>query len=228
MNKSTRSKSVEQITQPLTEKVNSYRPDIAIITETHKSLELGAEYHSLWTFPSKRKPLDGESVACIFSRWPMEPINTFDQAEAVAAKIAHPKMHLIVYGSIVVYFNYRGVDFTSKPNEEQLKSIARHGKDWFALRQKFPNYEMIVGGDYNARLDQGSHNWQRKLQLIEQLEVSGLSPLTDNSFGRLDKRPNGTIDHICVTQGLVKSPRAEDWYDETVSDHSLVVVHIDI
>jgi len=160
--------------------------------------------------------------------YPLQPIATFDQSEAIAALPKLPALNMVVYGSIIVYFGYKGKDGQSKPYEEQLKSIANHGDDWRRLRRTFPGFELLTSGDYNGSLNSESRNVQVKQRLLQELRSAGLTPVTDGKFGVLDARPTGTIDHVCVTPALARSPTATDWYARSYSDHNLIVIDLDV
>ena len=212
----------------LNDKLEELQPDLAVITETHASVNFDDSYFSLWSEPSPRKNLPGEAVASLFSRWPLIPVPTYDPTEAVAALVQHPTLPLILYGSIIVYFGYRGPDGNSPPKHEQRKAIQKHGADWAAIRKTYPSHELITAGDYNVRLNPSSRKVVEKQLLQGQIDAAGLNVLTNDNFGVLAARPTGTIDHICVTNGLTKAAVAIDWFDRTLSDHNLIVVDIEV
>lgn len=133
------------------------KPDIVVLTETSKSVDLGNDFIGLFTDPSPRKPRVGEAVAAIWIRKAtfssVCTIDTSDPREAVCARIESDSIRFLVYGSIIPYHAAKGPDGTSKHWEEHKKAIAWHRHDWLKLKESFPKHSLIAAGDYNQHRD---------------------------------------------------------------------------
>lgn len=218
------------------DKINKIAPDILVLTETCKEVDLrdcGYEF-SLTTM----KNCHGKFYSTIWSKSPIKTeYRTFDAETAVCAEIETEIGSVIVYGTIITYHGDTGPDGKSKQWVEHYKAIEAQGNDWFRIlqecRQKFP---LVVAGDFNQTRDNSSRTYGTKFGrelLGKELSRSGLSCLTTENFGMTGKLSidpskgwtRNNIDHICLTEGVFKVLNVGAWdhFSETgifLSDHN--------
>lgn len=220
--------------QAVMEKIREVNADIWILTETHEVIDLSGTHHGAATYPSPRKPRQGESCAAVWSRWPIQRrIDTSDNSEAVCVEVEHPERPLLVYGSIIAYGGYKGPDGISRMWEQHYRFIEWHARDWRQLRQEYPDHLLVTGGDYNQNRD--GERWygtnKGREMLSAALKAAGLICVTEEDFVKAGKlKDRHTVDHLCLD--LRMSPRLATvgaWEREgsggvQMSDHSGVWV----
>jgi hypothetical protein len=223
------------VNRRIIQKITEIDPDILILTETHGCIDIPGAYSIVWTDPSPRKNRLGESVAAIWSKYPLvQRLPTFDSRETVCVQVQAPVGSLVVYGSIIPYHGYKPADATWPPG--RYESINRHRQDWEILRSKHPGCEMIVGGDYNQTRD-GSKSYgsdRARDALGTALRACSLTCVTEEDFVATGKlRDRHSIDHVALSQRLLPTLRfvgVWEAFDEfgSLSDHNGVFVDLTI
>lgn len=233
----------------INQKLREINADIWILTETHRAVSPGDWYEAQETQPL-RWHRDGESSTTIWSRWPMTRVAVFtdqfpdsqsaDQRAqgyytqhqgssiATCAEIATPVGPLLVYGTIITWFNDQGPDGTSRYGVEHKQSIADHTADWQRIRIAY-DMPLCVGGDFNSlvqepigKLRAGTKEARELLRTA--LHNNGLTCVTDTF--------EYSIDHLCLSADWATYPRFpmqwQAFYDSNkpVSDHKGVCVDI--
>lgn len=211
------------------DKIQEVNADLWILTETNASISPGDDYFSAATLPVPNYHSLGESFTTIWTKWRMiRQIHTFDPECAICVEVESPLGLMVVYGTIITYANDRGTDGKSKRWVEHRKSIRKHSDDWQRIRREFPNHYFIVGGDFNQSRDgSGWYENEESLGLLtEALSASRLNCVTSCRMPELTTR--STIDHICVSEGLIAHASAWEGTEsnQRLSDHNGVMVDI--
>ena len=82
--------------------------DIWFLTETHLEVNPHEGFFPVFSCNPDRNSNDGERWVAIWSRWPIEPLETFvsDSARCVAGRIPDsPLGELIIYGTVLPWTN---------------------------------------------------------------------------------------------------------------------------
>lgn len=215
------------------EMLHEINADLWVLTETHSAIALEG-YHYLATPAQPGYHMEGESLASIWSRWPIRrSIPTFDPYFAICAEIDSPCGPLLVFGTVITYANDRGIDGKSRRWEEHRKSIDAHAADWQRLRETYPDHLICVAGDFNQSRD-GS-NWYEDACSVDKLS-SALNQAALQCVTELDMLAHGlsraTVDHICLSHPLATTVQALGAWEghtkakERMSDHNGVFVDI--
>lgn len=235
----------------INQKLREINADIWILTETHRAVSPGHSYKAQETMPLPWHR-DGESSTTIWSRWKMTPVTVFadqpcdipsmglrrqgyytqHQGSSIAAcvEISTPIGSLLVYGTIITWFNDQGPNGVSKYGVEHKQSIADHAADWRRLRAAY-QIPLCVGGDFNSLVREPigqvrAGTKEARGILCTALHDNGLTCVTDTF--------EYAIDHLCLSADWAAYPRhVAQWqafYDgnKPVSDHKGVYVDIRI
>lgn len=221
---------------PIKQKIQEVNADIWVFTEVKHGNKLAAEFLPNYQVTTSQEYNSGHADVMICSRFPHQKISLESQSWETACILVEldSNTHLIVYGTIIPYKNYKVISQQKltpdqvyvAPWEEHQAAIAQQGNDWASLFQKYPNHALCVAGDFNqSRNGTGWYSTQEVEDLLtEQLKRSHLTCITEKNFG-LDKRQN--IDHICISQSFAKSHRVLAWenFADTIkmSDHNGVM-----
>lgn len=218
-------------------KALSFSPDLIVLTETSVAIDLGSEFESILTLPSKRKPGDGEAVAGISFRKDrfsvVQQIETADPAEAVCLLLNAPHQNLLVYASIIPYHGYRGKDQASRFWEEHQRAIEWHGSDWKKIREQFAFVPFIAAGDYNQHRDGVGKYGSTKVrqQLGKAFDDAGLVCVTETDFKSTNGLSRRNVDHVALSNDLfanLEDVSAWEGKDDNgqLSDHNGITVDI--
>ena len=69
----------------------------------------------------------------------------------------------MVYGTVLPWANAPGADGVVRMWREQLLAIERQGREWCALRTRYPDAPLIVAGDFNQ--DRDGSGWYGSRQV---------------------------------------------------------------
>lgn len=211
------------------EKIKEVDADVWILTETNAAITPGDDYFSVATLPVHNYHSLGENFTTIWSRFRMQrKIITFDPEFSVCVEIESPLGPMIVYGTIITYANDKGPDGKSRRWEEHRKSILRHSEDWKRIRSEYTDHHFVVGGDFNQSRDgSGWYEDKDSVELLTNaLQKSSLVCITEE---KTKLKTRSSIDHICVSEGLVADFSV--WEGTTdgnqkLSDHNGVLVDL--
>ena len=107
--------------------------------------------------------------------------------------------------------------------------------DWLSLKKANPDCDFILAGDLNQDLGTSHYYGSRKNRLALQsaLSIAELRCLTADALDPVPKHaPNhASIDHICVSKGLVPLGSAVSWPasdrpQKTLSDHFGILIEL--
>jgi hypothetical protein len=213
--------------------------DLWILTETHGSLSPGPLYSPA---ASERVPGlhdEGESWVAMWSRTgigmraqPTDPSRT--AAATVRLSDGTP---VLVIGTVLPYLGEPLPDGGRADAEGFCRAIDAHAADWAALRERFIDHEVCLGGDFNQDLSlrhyYGSRRGRACLERV--LSTLDLQCVTGGKADPVRALTNGehaAVDHICLSPGLANRVRAVQAWERTrrdghrLSDHFGVVVHL--
>ena len=226
-------------TQLQINKIVEINPDIIVLTETCENVSL-QDYGYTVSYPEQK---NGHEKYCV-AIWSRHPIlsSPFIQETmlAVCAEIDSPLGKVLVYGTIIPYHGYKGLNGKSSIWEEHYKAIEKQGSDWTALLNTFKNKPLIVAGDFNQTRDRSKQTYgtEKGRQLLsDQLTQNKLVCLTEENFGDAGKlsidpkkgKVRNNIDHICTSKSFLKPHYVGAWdhfnHDNLfLSDHNGVYV----
>jgi hypothetical protein len=225
------------------EKILSIQPDILVLTETCKEVDLIAHgYSCIRCLPNK--------YTKYYSSIHLGPrvkagqaIPTFDGVTAVCASVESPIGAMTVYGTIITWHGDKGPNQDAPAWSEHYKAITDHGNDWTALIEGGSARPLLVAGDFNQTRDgsQRTYGTSRGREMLgAELRRNNLSCLTAENFGASGKlgvdpatgRARNNIDHICMTSESFRVVRVGAWDHFTdsgqyLSDHNGVYVDIE-
>lgn len=212
--------------------------DVWVFTETHRDFTPGLPYAC--SSAEGRDRIHGldtaeDRWAMIWSWHRLEQLETSDPTRTVAARIypegADP---FVVYGTVLPWNgdNWRG--HPSAGGVAFCEALKHQQADWLRLRERFPQDEFFIIGDFNQDLAP-THYYGSQLKrraLITALTECGLVALTagDGDPIRRDAAPMACIDHICALRDSAWRPEpAVRWPDgplpaSHLSDHFGVAV----
>ncbi|MBE9029302.1 endonuclease/exonuclease/phosphatase family protein [filamentous cyanobacterium LEGE 11480] len=214
------------------------QPDIVVLTETSKSVDLSPNFSGRFCSPSPRKPREGEAVAAIWVRNDrfkvIQPIQTADPREAVCVELESKGQHYIVYGSIIPYHGAKGADGKSTRWQEHKHTIRWHRSDWQKLRSQYPEHHLIAAGDYNQHRDGvGKYGTIEVRRLLtDALHICNLNCVTEQDFVATTGLSRRNLDHICLTDKLAGAVTDVLAWEGTIngtrlSDHNGITVELD-
>lgn len=212
-------------------------PDIVLLTETSIGLDLGANFTGFFTRPSPRKPREGEAVAAVWFRndlfMILGEIEAAEPREAVCVEVEFRGVRYLVYGSIIPYHGYKGPDGSSRQWVEHKKAIEWHRNDWMRLKEKFPNHELIAGGDYNQNRDGvGKYGTIEVRNLLsDAMADAGLACVTEADFVATHGLSRRNIDHLCLSEKLAARVIGVQPWEGTIdgvrlSDHNGITIDL--
>lgn len=190
--------------------------DVWFLTEAHEKVSPHEDFFPCISGEPDRASKDGERWVTIWSRWPIEPLDSYasDSARCVVGRIADsPLGELILYGTVLPWTNeWRGIPGAGGQAFEA--ALALQKEDWLRLKQDFPNATLIVAGDFNQDLAPWHYyGSKKKRSLLEsalvECKLIALTSGLDDPIGR-DSPPMACIDHICISAG-------SDWVLESTT-----------
>lgn len=217
-------------TSLILECLNKLDSDILILTETSTLIEL-ENYNSVQTDEFDSYP--GEQWSAILTKWKIEKrIDTFDMQRTVAALIDTPFGKLLIYATIIPY-HMAGVkggrygELGYKVWQMHEEDIVKQSADWKRIKSEYPDYPLLVIGDYNQTRDgkpkgYGTDNVRNILS--DELTRNNLTCVTEIDFeatGQLtiDPKKNKVrrnVDHIAVSSDWINK---FDRYEIGAWDH---------
>lgn len=211
--------------------------DIWILTETHRDIAPGANYHSVACGLPDRPSTEGERWVQIWVRdsCAIASLSTSDEARTACALVSFPQgQRCVVYGTVLPWL---GSSWRSHSATEAFAAaVATQQADWQRLRASHPQATLIVAGDFNQDLNTlHYYGSRRNKQVLRQaLAETGLDCLTageNDPVHRLINGQHSNIDHICahpsgqLQEVFAWPPQLEDL--RGLSDHFGVGVAID-
>lgn len=209
-------------------KIMGLDADVWILTETHSSLSVHGYFSEASEMDSSFH-FEGESCAAIWSRYPLQKIDTEDPLSTVCVEIQSPLGPILVYGTIITYA-WDGVkEGEAKPWERHRNAVDQQTKEWKALQVQYPRHLRCIAGDFNMNLYgrhwYGVNDAREKVRLG--LNEAGLACIT---MVDLEVPPHNlrhqTIDHICLSDNFKADITVEVWQGDNLSDHNGVLVDI--
>ena len=219
------------------EQILAIDPDILILTETCKEVDLTAQgYRRFTTCPNSY----GKYYSAILTSPKVcvkKQISTYDDVTAVCVQATTPIGEVIIYGTIITYHGDRGPDGNSPAWAEHYKAIADHGNDWARLlTEAGGSIPLITGGDFNQTRDGSTGTYgtpQGREMLSQELCRNHLACLTTEDFGATGKLKvdpekgwaRNNVDHLCVTTNAFSLLNLGAWdhFDDAgnyLSDHN--------
>jgi endonuclease/exonuclease/phosphatase family metal-dependent hydrolase len=206
--------------------------DIWVLTETHDGFTPGhAFFHSSSAGRDGRHKI-GHRWVTIWSRYPLEPLDTSDNNRTAAARI-NPESGdpFIVYGTVLPWLGSPWRKYQSAGGVAFLEALSVQSADWMRLQREYPEDEFFVLGDFNQDLVGAPPRYygapMNRIALETAFENAGLIALTaaDGDPIRRDSAPRACIDHICYRRDSKwRSEPAVRWPDvpapeKWLSDH---------
>ena len=203
--------------------------EITILTETHQNICPGVNQYGVHSGTPDREGKDGERWCSIWSRNPLEDLNSYisDKARCTAARLIHEECGAItVFACILPWLSDTWKAIPTRGGECFQAALEQYRQDWSAIRRKYPEDIFILAGDFNQGLV-NHHYYGSRIQkeiLEDALNEGGLYPLTayENDPVARKSFPKACIDHICIntTAGMILQS-SDRWPDAAEPDKSL-------
>jgi endonuclease/exonuclease/phosphatase family metal-dependent hydrolase len=218
--------------------IQAVQADIWILTETHTSISPGPDFTAVSTQQSDRAHEPGESWVAIWSRFPMESMaSTSDPCRAIAVWV-RPEggRSLIVYGTVLPWLGSRWQGIPAAGGAAFSAALSAQHADWLALQRENPDGDFILAGDFNQDLGTAHYygSKQNRAALEGVIATAKLQCLTAAALDPVPKHApsNASIDHICVSEGLILVGCSKSWPmtekpQKGLSDHFGVLVELD-
>jgi hypothetical protein len=132
------------------QKIREGDADIWILTETRDVISLGANWHSLSSFPIPDYHAEGETLVTIWSKWPIRAVSA--SRFTACAEILVPSVGpLLVYGSVIPWDKDEGFSKRFKAGrwEEHRRQVKVQTSEWEVLSKSYPEHLMCIAGDFN-------------------------------------------------------------------------------
>lgn len=181
--------------------------DIWFLTETHEDVEPSRGFFSCFSGSPDRASKEGERWVGIWSRWPIEPLDSYssDSARCAVGRIADsPIGEVILFGTVLPWTNeWQGIPGADAQAFEA--ALALQKSDWLRLSQDFPKATLIVAGDFNQDLaPRHYYGSKKKRSLLEsalvECDLVALTSGLGDPIARYSP-PMACIDHICLSSG---------------------------
>lgn len=207
----------------------SHAADVWVLTETHDDLDLSASHRAIHSEQRYRTP-GGRWTTIWTSRPLIERLPTSDPTRCVAVRLdAADAGELIVYGTVLPWKGDAGplAESPARGWDEFHRVVPAQGREWTALRKRFPEATLVVAGDLNQDLG-GKHYYGTKAcraLLNAELARAELACLTTTDRFALRELQHPPIDHVCPGPGLGRQFTTEvhGWDNVvdgvTLSDH---------
>lgn len=194
--------------------------DVWVLTETWRGLSPGAEYRLVGESTGgrdgkeDRSPADPEEIwVGIWSRLDgaATALPTIAPRRTVAVRLASGQRPLVVYGTVLPWSSDAAGPGT-RGAEKFCLALQEQHRDWTRLLAEHPDTKLCVAGDFNQDLAERHYYGTKagRAALRHALGASGLTCLTastDDPVARPGPDEEGlvwaTVDHICVTPGLI-------------------------
>lgn len=224
------------------EKILDIAPDILVLTETCKEVDLSSHGYSQFTTCQNEYGKYYATIHLSPRVRESQKLLTYDDTVAVFVRAISPIGEILIYGTIITYHGDRGADNSSRPWVQHYRAIVDHGNDWARLLDESGGFPLIIAGDFNQTRDGSSGTYgtkQGREMLGSELSRNNLSCLTTEDFGlagklKIDPKKGWVrhnVDHICVTSDAFcpLSVGAWDHFDGSgayLSDHNGVYVDL--
>lgn len=209
--------------------IDREKADVWVFTETRDGFTPG---HAFFQHSSDegRDGLDPSELrwVTIWSRYPMEPLETGDPKRTAAA-LLRPRTGepFIVYGTVLPWVGSEWRGYTSSDGVAFREALAVQAADWMQLRKDYPAHELFVLGDFNQDMVSSPHHYgsrENRTALERAIADAGMVALTAGAGDPVRRlsAPCAAIDHICVRRD--SSWRAEPairWPDAPVPEPDL-------
>lgn len=226
--------------QKILEQVRKVNADIWILTETNASIipesrepDPFSGFVGLASRPeSPSKP--GQNKTTIWSRYGIKrSIETYDPDTIVCAEIDTPIGLMLVYGTIITYWNDTDKDYPEQWKKHQAE-IDEHRKDWQKIFKKFPDHILCIAGDFNQNWD--GTRWFPKVKMNDDSVGQLLAHLTDHSLACVTRKDirkemgfhRASVDHICLSERIANRNIKDDYWYVDGFTHNGVCVDIPI
>jgi len=184
--------------------------DVWVLTETCDDIAPGENYHAHSTRGADREGDSHERWVTIWSRYPLETLETSDPVRTVAARVRHPDEPFVVFGTVLPWLGSSWRDVPAEQGESFRAALALQLDDWKQLRSRFPREALFVLGDFNQDLAHSHYYGSRlnKEYLKRALVEAGLTALTAAYDDPVRQRSAdcACIDHICLSEGARWQP----------------------
>ncbi len=207
--------------------------DIWILTETHDDLVPPNCQHVAHSEPRPKnwsgiRP--GSRWVSIWSRYPITPVN-LPQADRERTVIALVDLDdgrkMLVYGTVMPWKGDRDKFDWS----EHHRVIPEQCAEWLELKQKYPDAELCIAGDFNTDMGSGGYYGTKQGIAAVRAGLAACGAFCATEPGRfpVDRLPYPPIDHIALPLAYEKlTSVVAAWPAEkkSLSDHSGVVVEM--
>jgi len=204
--------------------------DVWVLTETHEGFSPGHRFsHSSAAGRDGLHKKEHHWVT-IWSRHPLEPLDTADDKRTAAARVRPESGDaFVVYGSVLPWIGSPWKGHPSAGGVAFREALGVQKEDWMRIRCDYPTDERFVLGDFNQDLVSpryyGSKSNREALE--KAFRDAGLVPLTAGVGDpvRRDSHGCACIDHICARRDSKWRPEpAVRWPDvpapeKWLSDH---------
>jgi hypothetical protein len=208
---------------------------IWILTETNdRAVDLGLSHpHRVSSEPIAGLHGPGERWTTIWSKYPVEQVETYDAKVTACASVATPAGSILIYGTVLPWHAAKGPDGVTKSWAEFHRVLPLQSLDWVRLKKRFLSAPLCVAGDLNQSLDgrrwngrqyYGSHATRAALRTA--IHGAGLSAVTAHDLveaGQLTNR--STIDHICLDSSIAAPPAQVGAWEAVASDGTALSDH---
>ncbi len=179
--------------------------DVWVLTETHDGFTPGhAHAHSSAPGRDDDHGIEHRWVT-IWSRYPLEPLETADAQRTAAARISPESgAPFIVYGTVLPWVGSPWRGHPSAGGVAFREALSVQAADWMRLRRAYPEDEFFLLGDLNQDLVTTTPRYYgsgaNRSVLENALEGAGLTAITAGPGDpvRRDSGPCACIDHICA------------------------------
>lgn len=205
------------------------KADVWVLTETHDGFTPGHAFSLSSAAGRDGLHKNEHRWATIWSRYPLDPLDTSDVKRTVAARIKpESEKPFIIYGTVLPWIGSPWLEHQSAGGVAFRESLAVQSEDWLRLRRDYPEDEFFVLGDLNQDMVSAPPRYygsRRNRAVLEKaLEDAGLHALTasDRDPVRRDSPPCASIDHICARQDSKwQAEPASRWPDVEVPERWL-------
>jgi Endonuclease/Exonuclease/phosphatase family len=210
-----------------TDRVNA---DIWVLTEAHDAFTPGHAFtHSSSGGGDGHRHPQFRWVT-IWSRYPVEPIDTSDDKRTAAVRVRPPSgAPFIVFGTVLPWIGSTWREHPSAGGVAFSAALSMQAEDWMQIRRDYPKDEFFVVGDLNQDMVSPHYYGSRLNRTALELALTavGLTALTAGSGDpiRRDSAPSACIDHICArSDSTWRADPAVRWPDvpkpeRWLSDH---------
>ena len=210
--------------------------DVWVLTETHTEIDLRSSHPHFTHSTPRNRSANGMHWVSIWSRFPIERIESDDVRTAIAL-LDTPVGRLLVYGTVWPWHS----DIGEYPGDKawtnwarQAPVIAQQAEQWSRLKAKYPDSILCIAGDLNMTFGgpypylspAGRLEAAVAMQAHDLICTTAWARLPDGAF---DRAP---IDHVLLPRDIANRTRVCDTWrgrpreSDRLSDHSGLIVEI--